>query len=158
MGATILYFKQLPVSFGLIPPNSSFFLLLDFGPIFFFMYLRGRMLSFIYLCACCPVFVRSFGTSFLCPTRGPTVSLNRVLRIFLFLFFATLLNVVSHGASDSRHSEVFHHSPVGVFQLAGLLEGDDTGQVLEDLLKRLQVHGQLLKAAEAETESGLKAD
>lgn len=42
---------------------------------------------------------------------------------------------------------MFHHSPVGVLQLAGLLERDDAGQGLQDLLKGLQVHRQLLHRA-----------
>lgn len=49
--------------------------------------------------------------------------------------------------NNSHDSKVFHHSPVGVLQLAGLLERDDAGQGLQDLLKGLQVHRQLLHRA-----------
>lgn len=49
--------------------------------------------------------------------------------------------------NNSRYSKVFHHSPVGVFQLAGLLESNHAGQGLQDLLEGLQIHRQLLHIA-----------
>lgn len=43
---------------------------------------------------------------------------------------------------------MFHHSPVGVLQLAGLVESDEADEGLQGLLKGLQVHGQLLQGGE----------
>lgn len=39
---------------------------------------------------------------------------------------------------------MFHHSPVGVLQLARLAESDGVGEGLQGLLKGLQVDGELL--------------
>jgi len=52
--------------------------------------------------------------------------------------------------NNSHHSEVFHDSPVGVLQLAGLLESDDAGQGLKDVLDGLEVHRQLLHRQQRE--------
>lgn len=47
--------------------------------------------------------------------------------------------------NNSHDSKVLHHSPVGILQLASLLESDNAGQGLQDLPQGLQVHRQLLQ-------------
>lgn len=50
---------------------------------------------------------------------------------------------------------MFHHSPVGVLQLARLVESDGAGEGLDGLLKGLQVNGELLQVTAAQSWVGL---